>query len=466
MNTLTSFDPFNKNLEEILPDDLAILLDVAEGWYIEYKSQVVTAKSIAKSISAFANHYGGWIFYGIQQASDGSNKAGGFPGLDQSDVALLIDRIRNAVKDLINPSPYYDYRILTGPSSEIGLLSNKSVVMVMVPSGSNAPYIHTEGRIYRRIADASDPKTETDRFILDQLWQRGKESQEKLASFLQAELILSGQENHVSYLDLFLLPDPLGAAQQVSKLTFTQFVEQMTDSDSPGLRISYDNFYPMSDGFIARAVNMNDPYNLVSTWRHYKNGSSVVSIPFPSISIDEIHPDGWLHGYNYEDAFIKLLAKSKHRYSYLLDVNLLIQLTMSTINQQRLLLNRGGIKGPLYAKAALHNIWRRIPYLDTVQYIQLITTYGFPLIQFEKEFAPPGASFDSLVLLPGDIDADKDNDPISRDAGDAFYILHHVLSALGIAIDAVIPHENSEFEWWAASERALNVVMQHRQKNF
>lgn len=470
MNTLISFNPFNKNLEKIVPDDLAVLRNVAEGWYIEYKGQLVSLKSIGKSISAFANHYGGWLFYGIEEANDGSKTAGNFPGLDQSEVASLIEQIRNAVKDVINPSPYYEYKILTGPSTQIGLPDNKSVVLVLIPSGPNAPYIHSDGRIYRRVADSSDPKQETDRFILDQLWQRGQNSQAKLASFLQTKLTLSKGEDEVSYFELFLLPDPLGASGQRSNLTFDQFVELMTDTATPGVSILCDNIYTMADGFIGRQISTNDPYNLVSTWRHYRNGFSVVSSPFSSTLIDGISDGGWLYGYKHEIAFLKLIRDRRHSSSYLLDINQLLLVVMGTINQQRLLMEYGGIKGPLYAKAVFRNIWRRIPFLDTERYIRLVSKLGFPIIQFTDIFAPSDTTFDSLVLIPENEKQDEEkqdkNEPVLSQARSAGYILGPILNAVGVSIKAVLPdesdNEDDEFEWWEAALLRTPNVIKHR----
>lgn len=458
MNNIIPFNPFNKSLKEIIPSDLVVLRDVVEGWYIEYKSQIVPTSSIAKSLAAFANHYGGWLFYGIKEAQDGSNKAGDFLGLDPNEVVLLVERIRNAAKDCINPAPYYEFEILEGPCDEIGLSNNKSIVVVLIPNGPNAPYINSDGRIYRRVADASDPKPETDRFILDQLWQRGQKSQATLASFLQTEATLSEGEGEVSYMDLFLLPDPLGATGQRSDLTFNQFVEFLSDTKAPVNHV-YDNFFPMADGFIGRDVNTNDPYNLVSTWKHYKNGFSVISMPFPSALIGEITDGGWLHGYEQEASFIQLAHKKKHSASQLLDINQVLFFVMSAINQQRYLMEHGKIKGPLYAKAVLRNIWRRVPFLDTENYIQLIAKHGFPIIQFDKEFAPYGTTFDSLVLIPEN-NAEDENDPIDSQATSAVYILVPILNALGISVRAVLSESEEELtiaEWWRATLRVSNV---------
>jgi hypothetical protein len=58
-----TYNPFSKDLHELSASDLLILKDTAEGWFIEYKGQALPPKTVAKSLAAFANHYGGWIFY-------------------------------------------------------------------------------------------------------------------------------------------------------------------------------------------------------------------------------------------------------------------------------------------------------------------------------------------------------------------------------------------------------------------
>jgi predicted HTH transcriptional regulator len=78
---LLAYNPFNCDIDELTPDHLAVLRDTSEGWYIEYKREASKTRDIAKSLSAFANHYGGWIFYGIVGSDDGRNTAESFPGM-------------------------------------------------------------------------------------------------------------------------------------------------------------------------------------------------------------------------------------------------------------------------------------------------------------------------------------------------------------------------------------------------
>ena len=96
---MTAYTPFDKELKSLSVEDLECLTEASEGWYIEYKREAVNAGAIAKSISAFANTYGGWLFLGIEEKSREHPVAGAFPGIarDSLDVTRRSgDTIRNS----------------------------------------------------------------------------------------------------------------------------------------------------------------------------------------------------------------------------------------------------------------------------------------------------------------------------------------------------------------------------------
>lgn len=417
------YNPFSRELMEIDVKELSILREVAEGWYIEYKRERKPQKDIAKSLAAFANHYGGWIFYGVAQAPDGSNRAGSFPGISNEDVVLLVEHLRNATKDNINPSPYYEHRILNGPCDEIGLPKDRSIVVVLIPSGPDTPYIHSDGKIYRRIADSSDPKAEIDRFILDHLWQRRQQAHTKIKEFIEQTNITSKEESSTSYLDLFILPDPLGGSGQRTKLSFERFSDILGKGFEKGISSPYNNFYTMPDGFVARQIyGTNNPHRLNNTFRHYGNGFSWITLLFSSTVTSEIR--SLIEGYKHVDEFIKTVADYD---GSIIDVNHLLFLVIASFGQHKKLMIEGGIKGPLYAKVGIHNVWRRIPFLDAEEYHLLIAKNGLPVIQFEDAFIPPYKSFDSLKLI-----ISKSDDPLESQVNEGSQIVFDILNGLGI----------------------------------
>ena len=51
------------------------------------RRETPNAASIAKSVSAFANTYGGWLFYGVNEKSKSGAAAGEFVGIARENAA-------------------------------------------------------------------------------------------------------------------------------------------------------------------------------------------------------------------------------------------------------------------------------------------------------------------------------------------------------------------------------------------
>ncbi len=99
------YNPFAKQFDDIQIQDIDILTSVAEGWYVEYKQEVPNPASITKTITAFANTYGGWAFYGVAEKSKDDPVAGAFPGIANEDADGMLQRIRQSVANHAQPTP-------------------------------------------------------------------------------------------------------------------------------------------------------------------------------------------------------------------------------------------------------------------------------------------------------------------------------------------------------------------------
>ena len=92
-------NPFDKRIgEKLESNDLQVLIsnNVAEGYFIEYKSKFPSNKKIAKSIASFANTLGGWLFVGIK-ADKKHNNAENICGFKIEDNPDPIDKIREII---------------------------------------------------------------------------------------------------------------------------------------------------------------------------------------------------------------------------------------------------------------------------------------------------------------------------------------------------------------------------------
>jgi hypothetical protein len=197
------YNPFPKPIPSTLtPDDLELLItnEVAEGYFVEYKKTLPPEKDkIAKSIASLANTYGGWYFVGVQEEN---GIAEAICGYDVSESPKATDRIRDIVKSRTDPTPVFY-------SQTVRLSETREVLVVYVPGNQQAPFITTDGRVYRRVADSSDPVYEHDRFVLDQIVERGKDPSRRFEAFCDDQRTFSRAEEEGAWLQLYFSPNPL-----------------------------------------------------------------------------------------------------------------------------------------------------------------------------------------------------------------------------------------------------------------
>ena len=433
--------PFEKHLTNISANDLATLKNVYEGWYVEYKSEIIKPRDLAKSLSSFANQSGGWVFFGVSEDRN-LHVAESFPGIPDSDVSNALESIRNASKDLINPDVFYFSRVFKGPITSIGLKPGQSIIVVQIPEGADCPYVHNDGRIYRRIADSSDPKPETDRARLDLLIERGKQAHSRLADRVTRSPLISQGEEDQCYIHLSIISDPYETMGHWYSAGFSKFSELMRQRGIP-----FDNIYSKSGGYIARQTKgyiarqtMNiRPYNRVFTWEFSKHCHSFITFPIPlvrqHVSVSEPRENSI-----YEKIRSKI-RENRLEGARIVDLNLVLSVLMPMIIRHRRLAWHATVKGPFYVKAHIQNIWRTIPFIDLPAFWDHVSEYGIPIVQDEYVLVPDGTSLDTFVVLP-EHDAPKSESLNSKkeidDAlSDAIDIGQHILESFGIAPDVM-----------------------------
>src|SRR5258708_12713092 len=99
----SGYNPFSKPLSDIAADDLLLLKEVYEGWFVDYKSQPLPASDFGKHLSAFANQFGGWLFIGIDEGRPKTMKAAAFPGVPKTEVDKILIQLRQVSSAHLNP---------------------------------------------------------------------------------------------------------------------------------------------------------------------------------------------------------------------------------------------------------------------------------------------------------------------------------------------------------------------------
>ena len=417
------YTPFDKNLNEILASDLATLSDVHEGWYVEYKSQLIKPRDLAKSISSFANQYGGWLFIGIE--SDPKNDtAASYPGIPADTVENTLESLKNANKDLLHPPVFMETRSIVGPVPEIGMPADHVIVVVKIPQGSETPYVHNDGRVYMRIGDSSVPKPVADRSTFDILSRRGERSRSYLEDRVLRSPLVSKGEGDVPFIHISISSDPYETLGHFYSGDFNEFAQVMSDR-----RLPFDNIFSTSDGFIARQTKHNDFDKRVLTWEFSRRCHSYVTVPIACLTSDSTAATWRM--YKNGKNFIELFNQSGLEGRRILDVNHMLDITTGIILRHRILTHGSKINGPFYIKAFIEHVWRSVPFLDLSRFLDHISKWGMPFIQTDDMLVPDGISLESFVISAETYESLNDthqyNIPGSLD------ISIEILQALGIS---------------------------------
>lgn len=384
------YSPFDRAIGDLQPADLAGLTSVSEGWYIEYKSELVASKVLAKSISAFANTYGGWLFIGVKEQSKDDPVAGSFPGVLARDLNVAMSRLRHAASEHLNPAPYFETKVLLGPCVDVGLAADAAVAVIRIPQGQVGPHVHRDGRIYRRVADGSEPKPETDRFVLDQLWERRELVRRITRDWVGRDPELSKGEDDVPYVRVLMCVDPWQQRNRRLQAAASQIRDIVTDdrvTASPS--VPFDTFYRAGEGFVGRQVKNNDPHSYGLTWRIWRDLACELVLPLPLYGNEGVAGiASALVGYEHGRRFAEICRAAGYAHPRVADLNFLVSVLMGVTAKYRRLLKLGGVEGMFYYKARVLNFWRVLPFIDVAEIVGEYEKYGLP-IAIDGEFAYP-----------------------------------------------------------------------------
>lgn len=384
------YSPFNKPISELVTGDLEALKLAKEGWYIEYKRESPNAVGIAKGISAFANTYGGWLFLGVEEESKENSVAGSFPGIAKEEVDPVLQRMRKAASDNINPTPHFESLVLWGPNADIGLAEDRAIVCVWIPQSSSAPHVHKSGQIYRRVSDASEPSPENDRFILDQLWRRSDEIKILHKEWFDKDPEFSKDEEETPYIRLMLIADPWGERDLWMDVDDEE-IREVLQSTKGISSIPFDTVYTSGNGFVGRQSRGNQLQNLGLTWKVSRNLVSDVIIPLQVYrvqNLDSLSID--LLGYKEAARFENLLGQYEFDNLRIVDLNYLFNILVGVAEIQERLCGLAKWENDYYLKVKLLNTWRTIPFVDVSGILDRFEKHGLPMCLSSSDYYPSG----------------------------------------------------------------------------
>lgn len=452
-----SYYPFKNSLEKVDGSDLILLKEVAEGWYIDYKVQKLKIEAYAKHLSAFANQYGGWLIIGVRENNDGSRTAAEFPGIYKDDIEKISRDLREAAAAHVNPEVLYEENIIDGPIDEIALEDERSIIIVGIPRSVNTPHIHSSGRIYRRLADQSKPKEETDRYILDDLWKRGNENQKTITKFLTQTPGLPERQSGTPWVYVYYKPSE-GQLPPENILAFEEFVRIVTNTDDNilGVQVPMQAVHTTPNGYVARQIKGNDPSlaSLSINWWH--DGTVRLDVPLNTYNFSnflETHENN-----KYAKQYCSLAHDSGYQEIKIVDYSIFTQVVASLTNYYLYMLNSIEDKRDIYSCFTIKNVFYTSPYVDSDDFIKRIKKFSLPLTM-EKNIVIPGEPtedtmfFHSAKWRSGDY-ADHD-EQLKRQFQFSSPVVYRILNSVGLFSD--VDTFASDIESWGF-EKVHNVT--------
>ncbi|MGI2153315.1 AlbA family DNA-binding domain-containing protein [Shewanella oncorhynchi] len=429
-----SYYPFKNKIEEIDFNDLLILREVSEGWYIDYKVQGLKITDFAKHLSAFANQYGGWLIIGISEAPDGSRTASEFLGIPNEQLEKLSRDIREASAAHVNPEVLYEEKVIKGPLEDIGLAEGKSILVIGIPMSHNTPHIHASGRIYRRLADQSKPKEETDRYILDELWRRGKNHQDKIKDFLKNIPELPESQSDNPWVHIYFKPAD-GQLAPKKSLSFDEFskIVRNTNNDILGVHAPMQAINTTANGFIARQIENNDPSLASLTIRWWHGGRVRFDIPLNQFDFKGFIATQERNKYAFD--FCKLAHEVGFKDMKIVDYSMFIQILASLSISYIHMLNLTSDKRDIYSCYTLRNVFHTSPYVDSELFMKRIREFSLPLT-VDRIISIPSEPTEETMFFHPHKDLHIEHDSYERNKAVPFIfslpLIYQIFESVGI----------------------------------
>ena len=387
-----AFNPFDKPLQHLGPDDLSSLRDVPESWFIDYKRDPVDAASTAKQLCAFANSRGGWLLFGIEEAAGKRRIPGTFPGLSDADVSTVQQRLVEAALTHVSPTPMYDIGVVRGPAADVGLPADRSVVVVRVARSSKPPHVHSTGVIFSRIADTSSPLG--DRASLDRLVDWAHARRQAKESIVAHLLKTVGERAPSPWVGLVLSADRYGD-NAVPPISFEQFLELA--KTGPDLAVPFDNCNPIAGGFAAQQFERNDPGRLVPSWYYLDGGLSVFVMPLPLIDLQRLSASD-----HYDHAAAAVEKFEERRIpAVCADLNVAMHFMAAAVYTHRRILGLldSNRHWKLYSRLTARRVRGLTPFLDVSSFIGQLQ-HGVPVVPIDDFDVPAVGGSDDWFELP------------------------------------------------------------------
>lgn len=221
---------FNKPLELLSEDDLLRLQaeGVEEGVLLDYKSDWIENKKLAKAVASFANTHGGHLIIGVA-ADKEKNVPLSFPGLVNDEG--IKEKVGAVCRSRISPAPVFRMKLI-----DLSASPGRCVLVIEVPESPQPPH-YVNGVIYVRNGESSTPlEPLRNFFLIEKLYEKGDYQRERLEKFVAGRKVAHNFKKADYSLTLLTCPSLPGKSPlPLFRRDFYHFLRNLWDYE--GLKI-------------------------------------------------------------------------------------------------------------------------------------------------------------------------------------------------------------------------------------
>lgn len=380
-----TYNPFEKNPSERLSKkDIGKLVSdkVAEGYFVEYKSDFPDKSKIGRSIASFANTYGGWYIVGV--ATNEDHEASKLAGFSLEDYPNPVEWIRSIITTHIDPIPFFYPQL-------VKLEAKKAILVVYVPNEQETPFISKGGRLYRRQNDSSEPVPESSRYAVDQLVERGQQQRRIFKDFCRDNRTFSKGEDNQPWLNIYIQASPPVKSNVEDLLSLDAMNKLLKKScevinlvpEKEGVfhgNLPFDTAIPTYNSVILRQTNAVFSRNTVSM-ELFATGSAKLLIPLEYVgSLKDLSQNAKTESIRKAIERKDSGQSSEFMYVSAFDVGRLFSSCACMLAYFESWLSRDPLVSELEVKIELVNCWRYMPFFDRIEWANLIDDIGLPVI--------------------------------------------------------------------------------------
>lgn len=382
---------FERSLSNITSNDLKGLYELEEGWFVEFKSLPPENIKIAKSISSFANAYGGILIFGVIEDQK-TRRAKSFDGFSKNKAEAITLSIRQSVQAHITPSPYFEIKIIKIPETD-----DKNLVWVKVPKGNAGPYLHSSGVIYSRTGDSSTPIHLNDLGLLERMWRDSESHKQKIKK--RIELLSGVLTQHMPRIEIFICEDE-NNPNDYHEVSFIEFKKLALGGYGNGTVSIFNSAYPLDSSFIAQRINAT-AFEIGILWDYdHKRKLHHISIPLSTINwkdgVLDMNPEN-IKNYARLDKYLNISAKEQD--IFLVDMSYCVGLISQVFTKIYELRKITNSKNNIFFNAKVSGVKKSLAVINLSKFYEELNSGVVPIIFRDPDFVFPIEDYQKWFAL-------------------------------------------------------------------